>query len=31
MDRKPNDIVNRDGGFFVEAGGNDGYTQSNTY
>jgi FkbM family methyltransferase len=31
MDRKLNDIVDRDGGFFVEAGGNDGYTQSNTY
>jgi FkbM family methyltransferase len=31
MDRKLNAIIDRDGGFFVEAGGNDGYTQSNTY
>lgn len=31
MDRRLNDILDRDGGFFVEAGGNDGYTQSNTY
>ncbi len=31
MDLKLNAIVDRDGGFFVEAGGHDGYTQSNTY
>ncbi|MBJ7472296.1 MAG: FkbM family methyltransferase [Solirubrobacteraceae bacterium] len=31
MDRKLNAILDQDGGFFVEAGGNDGYTQSNTY
>jgi FkbM family methyltransferase len=31
MDRKLDAIVDRDGGFFVEAGGHDGYTQSNTY
>jgi FkbM family methyltransferase len=31
MDRKLNAIIDRDSGFFVEAGGNDGYTQSNTY
>ncbi|HEY4095215.1 MAG TPA: FkbM family methyltransferase [Baekduia sp.] len=31
MDRKLDAIIDRDGGFFVEAGGNDGYTQSNTY
>jgi len=31
MDRKLDAILDRDGGFFVEAGGNDGYTQSNTY
>lgn len=31
MDRKLDAILNQDGGFFIEAGGNDGYTQSNTY
>jgi FkbM family methyltransferase len=31
MDRQLDEIINRDGGFFVEAGGFDGYTQSNTY
>lgn len=31
MDRKLNRIIDRDGGYFVEAGGNDGFTQSNTY
>ena len=31
MDRKLDAILDRDGGFFVEAGANDGYTQSNTY
>jgi FkbM family methyltransferase len=31
MDRKLDAIIDRDGGFFVEAGGHDGYTQSNTY
>ncbi len=31
MDRKLDAVVSRDGGFFVEAGGHDGYTQSNTY
>jgi FkbM family methyltransferase len=31
MDRKLDAILDRDGGFFVEAGGHDGYTQSNTY
>lgn len=31
MDRKLDAILDRDEGFFVEAGGNDGYTQSNTY
>jgi FkbM family methyltransferase len=31
MDHKLDAIIDRDGGFFVEAGGNDGYTQSNTY
>lgn len=31
MDRRLNDIIDLDGGFFVEAGGNDGFTQSNTY
>lgn len=31
MDRKLDEILDRDGGFFVEAGGHDGYTQSNTY
>jgi FkbM family methyltransferase len=31
MDRRLDRIIDRDGGFFVEAGGFDGYTQSNTY
>jgi FkbM family methyltransferase len=31
MDSKLDALLDRDGGFFVEAGGNDGYTQSNTY
>jgi FkbM family methyltransferase len=31
MDRKLDALIDRDGGFFVEAGANDGYTQSNTY
>jgi FkbM family methyltransferase len=31
MDRRLDALLDRDGGFFVEAGGNDGYTQSNTY
>lgn len=31
MDRKLDRILDKDGGYFVEAGGNDGYTQSNTY
>jgi FkbM family methyltransferase len=31
MDAKLNDIIDQDGGFFVEAGANDGFTQSNTY
>ena len=31
MDRKLDQIIDRDRGFFVEAGGFDGYTQSNTY
>jgi FkbM family methyltransferase len=31
MDRRLDELIDRDGGFFVEAGGNDGYTQSNTY
>lgn len=31
LDRKLDAIVDRDGGFFIEAGANDGYTQSNTY
>jgi FkbM family methyltransferase len=31
MERKLDAIINRDGGFFVEAGANDGFTQSNTY
>ncbi len=31
MDRKLDELFDRDGGFFVEAGGFDGYTQSNTY
>jgi FkbM family methyltransferase len=31
MDRQLDAIIDRDGGCFVEAGGHDGYTQSNTY
>jgi FkbM family methyltransferase len=31
LDRQLERILDRDGGFFVEAGGNDGYLQSNTY
>jgi FkbM family methyltransferase len=31
MDGRLDAIVDLDGGFFVEAGGHDGYTQSNTY
>lgn len=31
MDRKLDAIIDRDGGFYVEAGANDGFTQSNTY
>ncbi len=31
IDRKLDRIIDRDGGVFVEAGGHDGYTQSNTY
>lgn len=31
MDRKLDAIIDRDGGFFIEAGCHDGYTQSNTY
>jgi FkbM family methyltransferase len=31
MDRKLDEILNQDRGFYVEAGGADGYTQSNTY
>ncbi len=31
MDHQLDALLDRDGGFFVEAGGNDGYTQSNTY
>lgn len=31
MEAKLNGIIDRDGGFFVEAGGHDGFTQSNTY
>lgn len=31
MDVKLGEIIGRDGGFFVEAGANDGFTQSNTY
>jgi FkbM family methyltransferase len=31
MDRKLDAIIDRDRGVFVEAGGHDGYTQSNTY
>jgi FkbM family methyltransferase len=31
MERKLDAAIDRDGGFFVEAGANDGFTQSNTY
>jgi FkbM family methyltransferase len=31
MDSLLDEIIDKDGGFFVEAGANDGYTQSNTY
>lgn len=31
LDTKLNAIINRDHGFFVEAGAHDGFTQSNTY
>lgn len=31
LDVKLDEIIDRDGGFFVEAGANDGFTQSNTY
>jgi FkbM family methyltransferase len=31
MERKIDAAIDRDRGFFVEAGGNDGFTQSNTY
>jgi FkbM family methyltransferase len=31
MDRKLDAIIDRTGGYYVEAGGNDGYAQSNTY
>jgi FkbM family methyltransferase len=31
MDHLLDDVIDRDGGFFVEAGANDGFTQSNTY
>ena len=31
MDRKLDALLDMDGGFFVEAGANDGFTQSNTY
>jgi FkbM family methyltransferase len=31
LDSKLDRIINRENGFFVEAGGFDGYTQSNTY
>jgi FkbM family methyltransferase len=31
LDRKLERHLDRDGGFFVEAGANDGFTQSNTY
>ena len=31
LDRKLDAILDQDGGFFVEAGANDGFTQSNTY
>ena len=31
MDQKLDALIDLDGGFFVEAGANDGFTQSNTY
>lgn len=31
MERKIDAAIDRDGGFFLEAGANDGFTQSNTY
>lgn len=31
MDRKLDRVIDKDGGYFIEAGGNDDYTQSNTY
>lgn len=31
LDSKLDAIIDLDGGYFVEAGGNDGFTQSNTY
>jgi FkbM family methyltransferase len=31
IDRKLDAIIDRDGGFYVEVGGHDGFTQSNTY
>jgi FkbM family methyltransferase len=31
MDYQLDAVIDRDGGFYVEAGANDGYTQSNTY
>lgn len=31
LDMRLDQIIDRDGGFFVEAGANDGFTQSNTY
>jgi FkbM family methyltransferase len=31
MDRTLDRVIDKDGGFFVEAGANDGFTQSNTY
>src|SRR3954466_15358354 len=31
LDRQLERLLDKDGGFFVEAGGNDGYVQSNTY
>lgn len=31
MDRQLDEIINRDGGYFIEAGANDGFRQSNTY
>jgi FkbM family methyltransferase len=31
LDAKLNAVIDRDGGFFVEAGAHDGFTQSNTY